>query len=55
MCFIFKNKSIFIDILNNLFVKNIKVNNEFYIDMAAKLAIDLKYKVLNKSTNNVLI
>ena len=52
--FIFKNKSIFVDILNNLFVKNIKVNNEFYIDMAAKLAIDLKYKVMNKSTNRYL-
>ena len=52
--FIFKNKSIFVNILNNLFVKNIRVNNEFYIDMAAKMAIELNYKVMNKSTYRYL-
>ena len=52
--FIFKNKSLFVDIIEALFSKDIKINNEFYIDMAAKLAIDLGYKVMNKSTNKYL-
>lgn len=52
--FIFKNKSIFVDVIESLFFKNIKINNEFYIDMAAKLAIDLGYKVMNKSTNKYI-
>lgn len=52
--FIFKNKLIFENILNSLFKKNIRINNEFYIDMAAKLALQMNYKVMNKSTVNYL-
>lgn len=43
--FAFKNKKIFLDCINNLINKKIKINKEFYLDMAAKEALKMKMKV----------
>lgn len=43
--FVFKNKFIFNLILKNLFKKNYKINNEFYLDSAIEIALELGLKV----------
>ena len=42
--FYFKSVRIYLDILNRLKEKNIRVNNEYYVDSMIGLAIDLGYK-----------
>lgn len=43
--FAFRNKKIFLDCINNLINKKIKINKEYYLDMAAREALQMKMKV----------
>ena len=43
--FIFKNKKILYDGIKALFKKKLKVNNEYYLDMAIKECLKLNYKI----------
>jgi hypothetical protein len=43
----FRNKEIYLNSLQQLYIKNIKVNNEFYIDSLLNESIKLGYKIKN--------
>ena len=43
----FRNKDVYLNSLNSLYKKNIRVNNEFYIDSLINESIQLGYKVKN--------
>ena len=43
--FAFSNSSIFIKCLEELFVKQLKINNEYYLDMAIWASINMGFKI----------
>lgn len=43
--FTFRSGNVFVDIVNELIRKNIRVNNEFYLDSCANVALDMGLKV----------
>ena len=45
--FAFKNKSIFLKLINLLIKSKRKINNEYYLDMVFKVAIENDYKIKN--------
>ena len=52
--FAFKNKNVFIKSLKSLFDKKIKVNNEYYMDMAINETIKLNFNVTFLSVDSYL-
>ena len=45
--FAFQNKSIFLNMTNNLIKSKQKINNEYYLDMVLKIAFENKHKIKN--------
>jgi dTDP-glucose pyrophosphorylase len=45
--FAFQNKSTFLKLTNDLIKSKQKINNEYYLDMVFKLAVEKKYKIKN--------
>ena len=45
--FAFQSKSIFIKLTNDLIKNKEKINNEYYLDMVFKLAVEKKYNIKN--------
>ena len=45
--FAFKNKNIFLKLIKQLIKSKLKINNEYYLDMVFKLAVNRKYKIKN--------
>lgn len=43
----FQNKDIFLKLTNDLIKSNQRVNNEYYIDMIFKMAVENKYRIKN--------
>ena len=45
--FAFKNKKIFLKLMKNLFASKETINNEYYLDMVFKLAVENNHKIKN--------
>lgn len=45
--FAFKDKAIFSKLIKQLIKSKLKINNEYYLDMVFKLAVNKKYKIKN--------
>ena len=52
--FLFKNKKILKDLLNYVFKKKMKINNEYYIDSLVQTANNLGYRLGEVTVQNYI-